>query len=69
MNKINFDPISLTQALVQCPSITPKDEGALDIVQDHLTSIGFACTRLPFKDQNSYDVDNLFATIGIKVNI
>ena len=64
MNKINFDPIALTQALVKCPSITPKDEGALDIVQDHLTSIGFSCTRLPFKEKSSYDVDNLFATIG-----
>ena len=64
MNKINFDPIYLTQALVQCPSITPKDEGALDIVQGHLKSIGFTCKRLPFSDQNSYNVDNLFATIG-----
>jgi succinyl-diaminopimelate desuccinylase len=64
MNKINFDPIALTQALVQCPSITPKDEGALDIVQNHLASIGFTCTRLPFTDQKSYNVDNLFATIG-----
>ena len=64
MNKINFDPVSLTQALVQCPSVTPKDEGALDIVQNHLQSIGFTCTRLPFSDPNSYNVDNLFATIG-----
>ena len=64
MNKINFDPIILTQALVKCPSITPKDKGALDIVQNHLASIGFSCTRLPFSDENSYDVDNLFATIG-----
>ena len=64
MNKINFDPIILTQALVKCPSITPKDEGALDVIQTHLESIGFNCTRLPFSDKNSYDVDNLFATIG-----
>ena len=64
MNKLNFNPVALTQALVKCPSITPKDEGALDIVQDHLESIGFSCTRLPFTDKNSYDVDNLFATIG-----
>ena len=64
MNKINFDPVSLTKALVQCPSITPKDEGALDIVQNHLISLGFTCTRLPFSDKNSYDVDNLFSTIG-----
>jgi len=64
MNKINFNPIDLTQALVKCPSITPKDEGALSIVEDHLNHLGFNCTRLPFSDKNSYDVDNLFATIG-----
>ena len=66
MKKINFDPVALTQALVECPSITPKDEGALDIVETHLASIGFHCTRLPFSEDNSYDVDNLFATIGSK---
>ena len=64
MNKLNFDPISLTQALVKCPSVTPKDEGALDVVQEHLIHLGFQCTRLPFTDEKSYDVDNLFATIG-----
>jgi len=64
MNNLNFDPIILTQALVKCASITPKDEGALDVVQNHLSHLGFKCTRLPFSDQNSYDVDNLFATIG-----
>ena len=66
MIKINFDPVILTQALIKCPSITPKDEGALNIVQNHLESLGFNCTRLPFSDKNSYDVDNLFATIGSK---
>ena len=66
MNKINFDPISLTTSLVQCPSITPKDEGALDIIQSHLHYLGFDCTRLPFSDKKSYDVDNLFATIGTR---
>ena len=34
------------------------------VVQDHLSHLGFKCTRLPFSDQKSYDVDNLFATIG-----
>ena len=60
MNKINFDPINLTQALIRCPSITPKDEGALDILEDHLSHLDFKCTRLPFSDEKSYDVDNLF---------
>ena len=64
MNKINFNPIKLTQALVKCPSITPKDEGALNIVEEHLNHIDFKCTKLPFSDKNTYDVNNLFATIG-----
>ena len=64
MNKINFDTICLTQALVKCPSITPKDEGALNIIENHLNHLGFKCERLLFTDKNSYDVNNLFATIG-----
>ena len=64
MDNLNYNPILLTQALVKCASITPKDEGALDIVQNHLSHLGFKCTRLPFSDKNSYDVDNLFASIG-----
>ena len=64
MNNINFDPIDLTQALVRCPSVTPADNGALDIVENHLTHLSFRCTRLPFSETNYDNVDNLFATIG-----
>ena len=38
MNNLNFDPIVLTQNLVRCPSITPKDSGALDIIENHLNN-------------------------------
>ena len=48
MNNLNFDPIVLTQNLVRCPSITPKDSGALDIVENHLNNLGFNCQKLPF---------------------
>ena len=64
MNNINFDCINLTQALVKCKSITPNDDGALQVVEDHLSSIGFKCTRLPFSENGYEDVDNLFAIIG-----
>ena len=64
MTNINFDPIVLTQNLVKCPSVTPDDKGALDIVENHLSHLNFNCTRIPFTGNNSYDVDNLFATIG-----
>ena len=64
MKKIDFDCVALTQALVQCPSVTPKDEGALQIIENHLTDIGFKCSRLPFSEEGYEDVDNLFSTIG-----
>ena len=64
MNDINFDPVALTQALVRCPSVTPNDKGALQVTEDHLNTIGFKCTRLPFGEKDTYEVDNLFATIG-----
>ena len=64
MSEVNFDPVSLTQSLVQCASVTPKDEGALTIVESHLKAIGCDCYPLTFSGNNSYEVKNLFATIG-----
>ena len=64
MNKIDFDYVALTQALVKCPSVTPYDEGALQIVEEHLNNLGFNCTRLPFSEDGFDDIDNLFGKIG-----
>jgi succinyl-diaminopimelate desuccinylase len=64
MNKINFDYVALTQALVKCPSVTPNDEGALQVVEEHLKNLGFNCTRLPFSEEGFDDINNLFAIIG-----
>ena len=50
MSKIDFNTTKLTQALVKCKSVTPNDDGAIDIVQNHLSSIGFTCTPLLFSD-------------------
>jgi len=54
-----LDPIELSRALIRRPSVTPADEGALDVLQNALTGLGFQCTRLKFED-----VDNLFARYG-----
>ncbi|MDC0232519.1 succinyl-diaminopimelate desuccinylase [Pelagibacteraceae bacterium] len=64
MAEFNLNPITLTQSLVKCQSITPKDDGALLVVQDHLSSMGFDCSQLLFSGNGSYEVKNLFATIG-----
>ena len=58
------DPVALLGHLVKCPSITPEEGGALEVLQEVLEEIGFDCTRLVFSDTDTPDVDNLFARIG-----
>ncbi len=57
------DPVPLAQALIRCASVTPADDGALDVVQRALEPLGFACTRLVY-GPDDYRVDNLFARRG-----
>lgn len=59
-----IDPIELTQALIQRPSVTPVDEGALGVLEDALKPLGFTCRRLPFSQVGTPDVDNLYARLG-----
>jgi succinyl-diaminopimelate desuccinylase len=58
------DPLALSRALISCPSVTPTDAGALDVLQAALEGLGFVCTRLPFSEPGTADVDNLYARIG-----
>ncbi|MEI6486635.1 MAG: succinyl-diaminopimelate desuccinylase [Sphingomonadales bacterium] len=61
---MTVDPITLTRSLIACPSVTPVDAGALDVLEAALTGLGFACTRLPFGHPPDGPVDNLFATLA-----
>ena len=54
-----LDPIALTQDLIRRPSVTPADEGAMDIVQRTLEGLGFACRRMKFGE-----IENLYARYG-----
>ncbi|WP_432448208.1 succinyl-diaminopimelate desuccinylase [Aliiroseovarius marinus] len=56
-----IDPVALTQKLVQCPSVTPDEGGALVLLEGLLTQAGFACTRI---DRGG--ISNLFARWGSK---
>ena len=38
--------------------------GALTVLENLLSAHGFVCQRLIFKDQDTPDVENLFARIG-----
>jgi succinyl-diaminopimelate desuccinylase len=53
------NPISLTQQLIACPSITPAEGGALTFVADFLAARGFAINRL-----DCGEVSNLYARLG-----
>lgn len=54
-----IDPVTLTQELIRCPSITPQDAGVLDLMQAKLERIGFTVQRQIFGG-----VGNLYARIG-----
>ena len=58
------DPVHLLKKLIACPSVTPEEAGALDVLDAALSSIGFTVTRLRFEGDGSYPVDNLFAIRG-----
>ena len=53
------DPVLLTRELIRKPSVTPADEGAMDVVQRVLEGLGFACRRMPFEG-----IENLYARRG-----
>lgn len=59
-----IDPISLAQALIRCPSVTPEDAGAIGVLESVLIPLGFSCHRLRFEAANSPTVENLYARIG-----
>ena len=42
--------VELSQLLIQKPSVTPKDEGCLNLLADRLSESGFSAEFLPFED-------------------
>ena len=59
-----IDPIALAQTLIRRPSVTPRDEGVLGVLEAALEPLGFRCERMPFSEPGTPDVDNLFARHG-----
>jgi succinyl-diaminopimelate desuccinylase len=64
-----IDPVDLAAELIRRPSVTPKDEGALEIVAARLEGLGFTCHRLVFDDpgpdgEASAPIVNLYARLG-----
>jgi succinyl-diaminopimelate desuccinylase len=57
MSKI--DAAALTASLIRCPSVTPNEGGALEVLSRLLSAAGFECTRA-----DRGEVSNLFARWG-----
>jgi len=53
------DPVSLTANLIRCPSVTPEEGGAIELLERLLEMNGFSCTRI-----TRGQVSNLFAKWG-----
>src|ERR1700694_2000178 len=58
------DALSIAQALLRCPSVTPADAGALGVLEDILKANGFETHRVTFGETGTADIDNLYARIG-----
>ena len=56
----------LLRALVRCPSITPIEGGALDVLQKAMEELGFEVHRVTFAQEGTPDVENLYARFGTK---
>jgi len=54
-----IDPVELTRDLIRRPSVTPADEGAMDVLERALTGLGFHCRRMKFEN-----IENLYARRG-----
>jgi succinyl-diaminopimelate desuccinylase len=57
------DPVELTAKLIRCASVTPANEGALEILEEALSAAGFDCA---WADRGG--IRNLFARWGNKGN-
>src|SRR5258708_35114475 len=58
------DPVALARALLRCPSVTPADMGALDVIESTLKTAGFEVHRVTFAEPGTVPIDNLYARIG-----
>jgi succinyl-diaminopimelate desuccinylase len=58
------DPLALAGELIRRPSVTPRDEGAIELVAATLERLGFTCHRLVFSEPGTEDIVNLYARLG-----
>jgi succinyl-diaminopimelate desuccinylase len=60
----SVNAVSLAQAMIRCPSVTPEDAGVLNVLAKALQGAGFTTRRLDFVEPGTPDIANLYASIG-----
>ncbi|KPB00554.1 succinyl-diaminopimelate desuccinylase [Ahrensia marina] len=64
MTQNTTDPAAVLATLIQCPSVTPDEGGALSALTDMLSPMGFSVERPVFSDQDTPNVENLYARLS-----
>ena len=59
-----MDPVTLAYDLVRCPSVTPREAGALALIETVLKGAGFEVHRVTFAQPGTLPVENLYGRIG-----
>ncbi len=61
---MKLNEISLSQKLIQIPSLSGKNEEIMNFLANYLTNLGFNCNILEYDGDNSYPVNNLHAVFN-----
>ena len=61
-----YNELQLAKELIRYPSITPVDAGITKFLSKKLSSLGFKCKILEFKNSKTKPVKNLYARLGNK---
>ena len=61
-----YDPLELTSELIRCRSVTPNNDGAIELLSKKLEDIGFDCEIIEFTEEGTEPIKNLWARIGNK---
>ena len=58
------DPAAILSTLIACPSVTPREGGALSALETMLKPLGFNIDRPIFSESGTPDIENLYARVS-----
>ena len=64
LDLVVLDPVALAQDLIRRPSVTPRDAGAIAVLETALAPLGFTSHRLVFAAPGTAPIENLYARMS-----